>query len=166
LEKDLKAAGIPKVDERGRILDIHALRHTFDTLLAKGGVSQRVAQELMRHSDPRMTANVYTDLGIGDTAGALDALPALPLPLAPGVAPDLVPTGQFQSCSGDEGIPQSESDQWDETLKIAGNVNEKCPESTPVNSGHAIVRTTEKVAAIGFEPMTSRLFAINFSLVF
>jgi integrase len=29
LNRDLKAAGIPKRDERGRVLDVHALRHTY-----------------------------------------------------------------------------------------------------------------------------------------
>jgi hypothetical protein len=36
LNRDLKAAGIAKVDERGRTLDVHALRTTFGTLLSKG----------------------------------------------------------------------------------------------------------------------------------
>jgi integrase len=62
LKKDLRAAGIPHRDERGHVVDVHALRHTFGTMLAKGGVMPRVAQELLRHSDPRLTANVYTHL--------------------------------------------------------------------------------------------------------
>jgi hypothetical protein len=33
----------------------------------------------MRHSDPSLTANVYTDPRLLDIAGALDALPTLPL---------------------------------------------------------------------------------------
>ena len=59
-DRDLKAAGIPKRDERGRTLDVHALRTTFGTLLSKGGVSLRTAQAAMKHSDPSLTANVYT----------------------------------------------------------------------------------------------------------
>jgi hypothetical protein len=34
-----------------------------------------VAQELTRHSDPKLTLNVYTASGIHDLSGALDALP-------------------------------------------------------------------------------------------
>ncbi len=79
LDRDLKAAGIPKVDDRGRVLDVHALRTTFGTLLSKGGVSLRTAQEAMRHSDPKLTANVYTDPKLLDIAGALEALPMLSL---------------------------------------------------------------------------------------
>jgi integrase len=77
LNRDLKAAGIAKRDERGRVLDVHALRHTFGTLLSKGGVSPRTAQAAMRHSKIDLTMNVYTDPRLMDVAGALDALPTL-----------------------------------------------------------------------------------------
>jgi len=72
---DLAAAGISKVDAQGRTLDIHCLRHTFATLLARNGVSPSVAQKLMRHSDIRLTMNTYTHLELVDTAGAVSALP-------------------------------------------------------------------------------------------
>jgi integrase len=77
--RDLKLAKIPKRDERGRTLDVHALRTTFGTLLGRGGVPLRTAQAAMRHSDPKLTANVYTDPKLLDVQGALDALPSLPL---------------------------------------------------------------------------------------
>lgn len=35
------------------------------------------AQELARHSDPKLTMNIYTKLGVHDLAGALDRLPRL-----------------------------------------------------------------------------------------
>jgi integrase len=79
LDRDLKMAGIAKRDERGYTLDVHALRHTFGTLLSKGGVLPRTAQAAMRHSSIDLTMNTYTDPKLLDVAGALDALPALPL---------------------------------------------------------------------------------------
>ena len=79
LDRDLRLAGIPKVDERGRTVDVHALRHTFGTLLSKGGVAPRTAQAAMRHSSIDLTMNVYTDPKLLDVAGAMEALPALPL---------------------------------------------------------------------------------------
>jgi integrase len=78
-DRDLLAAGIAKKDDRGRTLDVHALRTTFGTLLSRGGVPLRTAQAAMRHSDPSLTANVYTDPRLLDVHGALDALPSLPL---------------------------------------------------------------------------------------
>jgi hypothetical protein len=35
---DCRRAGIPKRDERGRTVDIHALGTTFGTMLARSGV--------------------------------------------------------------------------------------------------------------------------------
>lgn len=61
LDRDLAAAGIPKRDDRGRTVDVHALRHTFGTHLSKGGVAPRTAQAAMRHSKIDLTMNVYTD---------------------------------------------------------------------------------------------------------
>jgi integrase len=79
LDRDLKAAGIPKCDDRGRTLDIHALRHTFGTHLSKAGVPLRTAQAAMRHSSPTLTANIYTDPRLLDVQGAVESLPTLPL---------------------------------------------------------------------------------------
>jgi len=70
---------IAKVDARGMTLDVHALRVTFCTHLSKAGVPLRTAQAAMRHSDPSLTARVYTDPKLLDVAGAIEALPSLPL---------------------------------------------------------------------------------------
>lgn len=78
-DADLRVAGIPKRDDRGRVLDLHALRHTFGTHLSKGGVAPRIAQAAMRHSTLELTMNTYTDPRLLDVAGALSALPDLPL---------------------------------------------------------------------------------------
>jgi integrase len=75
LDLDLAAAGIPKTDERGRIVDVHSLRMTFGTWLARAGVPLTTAQKLMRHSDPKLTSNLYTDSALLDLQGAVDALP-------------------------------------------------------------------------------------------
>jgi integrase len=71
LRADLAAAGIPPEDEDGRSLDLHGLRHTFITGLAKAGVHPRTAQELARHSDIRLTMRTYTHLQVRDLADAL-----------------------------------------------------------------------------------------------
>ncbi|HOD81750.1 MAG: site-specific tyrosine recombinase XerC [Planctomycetes bacterium ADurb.Bin126] len=68
---------IEKSDINGRTVDVHSLRHTFATLLSKAGVVPRMAQELMRHSDIRLTMNVYTHLQLVDTAGAVETLPTI-----------------------------------------------------------------------------------------
>ena len=77
LDRDLKAAGIPKRDDRDRTIDVHALRHTFGTMLSKSGVSSRVAQAAMRHSSIDLTMNVYTDPRLLDVQGAVESLPSM-----------------------------------------------------------------------------------------
>jgi integrase len=69
---------IDKHDADGRVIDVHALRHTTATYLAKAGVAPRTAQAIMRHSDIRLTLGTYTDLRLLDTAAAVDVLPSLP----------------------------------------------------------------------------------------
>jgi len=61
--KDLEAAGIPYVDDRGQVFDFHALRNTYCTLLQINGVPVRETMELMRHSDQKLTTKIYTDAG-------------------------------------------------------------------------------------------------------
>lgn len=73
LDRDLEAADIPKIDERGRRLDVRALRHTFGTLLSKGGVAPRTAQAAMRHADIGLTMGVYKDPRLLDVQEALNA---------------------------------------------------------------------------------------------
>ncbi len=77
LERDLKAAGIPKKDADGRVIDFHALRHTFGTLLAASGVHPKVAQDLMRHSTINLTMDIYTHTSLDSRMGALDKLPEI-----------------------------------------------------------------------------------------
>ena len=77
LDRDLKAAGIPKRDDRGRIFDVHALRHTFGTHLSMAGVPLRTAQAALWHSSPVLTANIYTDPRLLDIHGAVESPPAL-----------------------------------------------------------------------------------------
>jgi integrase len=79
LDRYLAAADIPKKDERGRSLDVHAPRHNFASLLSAGGVAPRAAQAALRHSDINLTMCTYTDPKVLDIHGALDALLRLDL---------------------------------------------------------------------------------------
>jgi integrase len=71
----LTAAKIDWEDSEGRRADVHALRHTYGTLLSNAGVAPREAMELMRHTDLRLTMKVYTDPRIFNLAGAVERLP-------------------------------------------------------------------------------------------
>ena len=71
---DRSAAGSACRDPSGRVVDFHALRHTFATHLARGKVSPAVAMRMMRHSDPRLTLDRYTDPAQLPYAAAREAL--------------------------------------------------------------------------------------------
>jgi integrase len=68
-------------DADGRVIDLHALRTTLGTQLARAGVAPQVAQRVMRHSDYQTTLNHYTVLGLNDTSKAVEAIPAIRPPV-------------------------------------------------------------------------------------
>ena len=74
---DLTAADVEYEDDRGRVVDFHALRHTFISNLARAGVHPRNAQALARHSTIDLTMNVYTHVDMADLASDLESLPAV-----------------------------------------------------------------------------------------
>jgi integrase len=76
-KEDLAAAGIEYRDAQGRYVDFHSFRHTTCTNLARAGVGMRTAMQVMRHSDARLTAVVYTDTDQLPTAAAIFGLPSL-----------------------------------------------------------------------------------------
>jgi integrase len=78
----LIAAGIERLDANGRKLDIHALRHTMASRLARNGVGLVQAQRLLGHSDPKLTAAVYSHLDVDDLRRAIERVPESVLPLA------------------------------------------------------------------------------------
>src|SRR3954470_16348925 len=112
------------------------MRTTFGTLLSRSGAAPRTAQAAMRHSDIKLTMGVYTDPRLLDVRGAVEKLPALPLPagtgpvanaaratetddhsasgsgaVAPAVAPTRCNRGQFGSSGGIKGATdESQSD--------------------------------------------------------
>ena len=135
LLKDLAVCGVKRLDEHGRHMDFHALRHTFATMLAKARISPRVAMELMRHSDMRLTAKTYTD--------------AMSLPLFAELE-KLVPS-----------LPASQKSEK-MGCKASISVQTELPKTTEKNAinganGAALtnfVQPVELVEPRGFEPLT------------
>jgi integrase len=130
LKTDLRRCGIDPVDGAGRVVDMHSLRHGFITMLAKSGVSVKVLQTLARHSDPKLTLNVYSHLTVFDTAGALDALPDLtrpgPAPEAArltGTGPAVTPISNLVA----HYLPTG-GDGTGRELSAAGGINETTPD--------------------------------------
>jgi hypothetical protein len=55
----------------------HALRHGFATALSHSVKNVKTTQTLMRHSDPRLTLNIYTHGVMEHERAAIDNLPDL-----------------------------------------------------------------------------------------
>jgi len=92
----------------GRFADFHANRHTFITNLARAGVSPKTAQVLARHSDIRLTMNVYTHTDLAEKTDALRRLPGLWE--YPGSAPGAQNGANGQSVSSDVSEPTKTGD--------------------------------------------------------
>ncbi len=73
LRADLQSAGIPIATDK-EVVDFHALRHTYETMVVSGGASVKTAQELLRHSDPTLTISRYAHTRPHDIQGAVDHL--------------------------------------------------------------------------------------------
>jgi len=77
LDRDIAAAGIPKRDDRGRTVDVHALRGTFGTHLARAGTDPVTLKTLMRHAKIETTLAFYVDVRLLDVDRAVGQLPAV-----------------------------------------------------------------------------------------
>ena len=99
---DLAAAEIPFEDAAGEVFDFHALRGQFAFLLATNGVPLVAAQQLLDHSSPILTANIYSRFG-GELASEVEKLPALGAGLGAigaGSSPKVPPTGKKKTARG------------------------------------------------------------------
>jgi len=145
MQRDLAAAGIPPRDAEGRIVDFHALRTTFNTYLHRNGVSLRIAQQLMRHSDPKLTGKVYLTESLLPTKETVRNLPALMS--VPGYAQI------YAQISGAEGRNVSQGDAVGAVLLIL----------QPLENGGVWRYVTQPdasggmVGPTGFEPVTKGL---------
>jgi len=167
---DLKAVGnnpdgtsiIPEVDDAGRVLDFHSLRHTFVTNLANAGVHPKVAQTLARHSTITLTMDCYTHTLMEDQTEAVAALPDLGEPVT-----DAEPV----RATGTEGADKRLTRGEEPTRALAAMLAQKGPEhardsqdmtdkrsperkntSSSGNAENTVANDTSKAEGVGFEP--------------
>ncbi len=136
MNRDLVAAGIPKKDANGNVVHVHALRHSFGTHLSMAGISPRIAQAAMRHSDIKLTMGTYVDARLLDTASAIESLSVL-RSVAPTVAPDPDANGQNQSFPVQSNKYASVGQQHEKAAKRWGKL------------------TFGRIGVTGFEPAAS-----------
>jgi integrase len=61
-------------DPQGKVVDLHAMRTTLGTNLARAGVAPQIAKDIMRHGDYRTTLKHYTQLHVRDAAAAINQI--------------------------------------------------------------------------------------------
>ena len=77
LRRDLEVAKIPVADDEGKVLDFHALRHTFVSNLLRSGASSKAVQTLARHSTMVLSVDTYGHLEDDEDRSALAGMPDL-----------------------------------------------------------------------------------------
>jgi integrase len=155
LDRDLQAAGIPKRDDRGRTVDVHAMRGTFGSLLAAAGTSPIVLKTLMRHAELSTTLKHYVDPRLLDAAGAVSALPAIGIGGVSGSA-----AAGESACGALNGAPtaarggksQEIADQMQEAARTAA-----AAKRSRNHRVSPVFPAKEEKRAKGLEPSTSSL---------
>ncbi len=122
-----------------RPIRFHDLRATTATLLARAGAPLVVAQRILRHSDPRLTANVYSRVDLGDLREGLNRIeiPAMPKLVAANAAP-LVPLVSPRSSLDRNTAPESRDiSSKVRMLRKSGrqDLNPATPWSEPIRLG-------------------------------
>jgi integrase len=129
---DLKAAEIEFINEQNQRADFHSLRHTLATNLARAGTSPRVAMEIMRHSDIKLTTKTYTDAGLLPVSDAVINLPSL---LAAKPTSTQIGTQSLFRAGRDQSNPDTESHD-NEHLEVPGIKRLEMEDSALVLTGH------------------------------
>ena len=75
---DVVAAGIPYKDDQDRIAGFHSLRVTLGTRLDRMGLPVKSRMAIMRHEDPNVSYDVYSDVGQKELADDVNRLPTYP----------------------------------------------------------------------------------------
>lgn len=142
-------------DRDGHKADFHALRHTFISNLAVGGVHPKTAQVLARHSTFALTMERYSHSQREQEVAAIATLPVLPLPAAFPVNGQKKPVQASQSgdsvlasCLAQIQTPGANSGDF-ERLNAASPVSSKTPKTrgkSRVLSGEGEIRTPATLA--------------------
>ena len=80
-EREARAASdfLVYQSEDGLFADFHSHRHSFVSRLGRSGVPLMTAQKLARHSDARLTTNIYDHREQAEKSAAINGLPGLQL---------------------------------------------------------------------------------------
>ncbi|MHC4397811.1 MAG: tyrosine-type recombinase/integrase [Planctomycetota bacterium] len=138
IQEDLARAGIPYIDEAGRYLDVHSLRHTYGTLL-DAGFGAKNLQEAMRHSSPVLTSRYLHTTQEGKRA-MVDAMPDL----SPANIQVNMATGTDDLSAGLSGTDTHQSPP----IHTAQNSTQSKGRKTPIKGSNTVVETGQISPAV------------------
>lgn len=97
-------------DHQNRFADFHSNRHTFITNLGRAGVSPKTAQTLARHSDIRLTMNVYSHTELEEKRQAIERLAGLREYIGSAPEAEIGKVGQSLAQPSEMGKPPPDGD--------------------------------------------------------
>ncbi len=128
-------------NSRGEFADFHATRHTFITNLARAGVAPKTAQTLARHSDIRLTMDVYTHIDLAEKTAAVRQLPGPAQWIGSIRATQRGNLGHFESPAVAEGEAEGREEDSAEDADLTGLSNACHEESLTDSSIPGRIRT-------------------------
>lgn len=120
----LKRASIQREID-GRQLDLHACRTTYNTRLHRAGVDVGDRQDLMGHSDPRLTEVAYTDRDVAGRARAIQKLIQYEAKRR-GISEEEALGELLAALAGDRSNPSAVNDQTADAAYSGNSVNTSC----------------------------------------
>lgn len=144
---DLKRAGIPHRDSAGHVVHFHSFRKTHATLAARYGIALKATKEVLGHSDPRLTANVYTEMPAESIRAELKKLPKITKDGVEKPASDCAPVSGGRGLLGSDGGTRGSAVGSDDG--VAFNLKRRVAAALDT-----IWQNLEMVDATGLEPVT------------
>ncbi len=154
----------------GLFADFHANRHTFITNLSRANVSPKVAQTMARHSDIRLTMNIYTHTDLDEKVDAVAKLPSFRAPVkTPQEEPVAEPSDPNEIEEADETQQRHSSTlvaedgndgqfvSGDDKMAVGSGTkaeSHKSLDSQDLAAHDAACHESKKVHPSGFEPLT------------
>jgi integrase len=78
LTRILDRAEIERVDAHGEVIDIHSMRHSAASRLARSGAPITHTQRILGHSSVEMTSKYYVHVGVEELREAVERVEAAP----------------------------------------------------------------------------------------
>ena len=147
---------VAKADGQGRIVDLHALRTTLATTLARAGVAPQVAQKIMRHADYRTTLKHYTILELVDSQNAMANI-RVPVQATAAVAVDPVAPAVDTAVGVPASAKACEAVRLDEEGERSPTTSNRPVKPGDSASLYEVVRASADERRKGFEPSTFSL---------